>query len=188
MQLYEVLYVNAAENIRTWWTLMFGQGVHFTSQCSRSSLEYRLLLETIPLLLFFSSFIAITNVMMCGILVCTHATVCCTRIWYNFIMLIIVVELCTWGGFCRSGFCISFIHNMQEVSTGFAMLCNIFLHQRSSKMANELRIFSSCKRIIRSQHQIDEWWICNHLEESIHGFIWVLHDDQNVCVHLMITI
>jgi len=74
-------------------------------------------------------------------------------------MLIIVVELRTSGGFCRWGFCISFIHNIREVSLGFVVLCNIFFHHRSSKMANELRIFSSCKRIISSQHQIKEWWM-----------------------------
>jgi len=34
-----------------------------------------------------------------------------------------------------------------------------FFYHRSSKMANELRIFSSCKRIISSQHQIKEWWM-----------------------------
>lgn len=77
----------------------------------------------------------------------------------QLIMLSIDVKLCTSGGFCRWGFCISFIHNIPEVSMGFVVLCNIFFHHRSSKMANELRMFSSCKRIIRSNHQIKEWWM-----------------------------
>lgn len=39
---------------------------------------------------------------------------------------------------------------------GFVLVCIIFFHHRSSKMANELRIFSSCKRIVRPQHQMIE--------------------------------
>jgi hypothetical protein len=127
-----------------------------------------------------SSAILLPSLMLrCKVCSLVHkTTVCCTQVWYNCIMLIIVVELRTSGGFWRWGFCISFIHNIQEVSLGFVVLCNIFFHHRSSKMANELRIFSSCKRIISSQHQIkewwEEWWICNHLGESSHGSVWVL--------------
>lgn len=106
-----------------------------------------------------SSAVLLPSSVLWYILTYTHTTLICTQVWYNCIMLIIVVELRTSGGFCRWGFCISFIHNIQEVSLGFVVLCNIFFHHRSSKMANELRIFSSCKRIISSQNQIKEWWM-----------------------------
>ena len=138
---------------------MSWQGVRFTSHCSEISFECCLLLVTISLLLVLQFY-------------CCHKCydVRYAHLYTNHSLLHTgMIQLHYVDYHCRithmrwilqgGGFCISFIHNIQEVSLGFVVLCNIFFHHRSSKMANELRIFSSCKRIISSQHQIKEWWM-----------------------------